>query len=64
MPKVIVSDRDTKFTLEFCTLFMKKAETKLKFNTTFHSQIDGQIERVNGILNYYFRNYVAVDHRD
>ncbi len=43
---------------------MKKAKTKLKFNTLFHSQIDGQIERANGILNQYLRNYVAIDHRD
>jgi hypothetical protein len=64
MPKVIVSDQDTKFTLEFCTLLMKKAETKLKFSMTFHLQTNGQIERVNGILNYYFKNYMVVNHRD
>jgi hypothetical protein len=29
MPKVIVSDRDAKFALEFWTFLMKKAKTKL-----------------------------------
>jgi hypothetical protein len=42
---------------------MKKAKTKLKFNTPFHPQIDSQIERVNEILKQYLRNYVVVDHR-
>jgi hypothetical protein len=32
---------------------MKKMGTKLKFNTTFHLLIDGQMERVNKILNQY-----------
>jgi hypothetical protein len=64
MPEVIVSDRDTKFALEFCTLLMKKAKIKLKFNMAFHLEINGQIERVNGILNFYLRNYVVVNHRD
>jgi hypothetical protein len=30
---------------------MKKVETKLKFNTYFHLQSNGEIERVNDILN-------------
>jgi hypothetical protein len=64
MPKVIVSDRDAKFVLEFWTLFMKKVRTKFKFNMAFHPQIDGQCEKVNGILNQYLKSYVVADHRN
>ncbi len=53
MPKVIVNDQHMKFMLEFWTSLMKKMGTKLKFNTTFHLLIDGQMERVNKILNQY-----------
>jgi hypothetical protein len=37
---------------------------KLSFNTTFHPQIYDQIERVNGVLNQYFRNYMSIDKKD
>jgi hypothetical protein len=64
MPKVIVNDWDVKFTSEFWTLLMKKTRTKLKFNTIFHPEIDGQTEIMNGILNQYFRNYIGGDYKD
>jgi hypothetical protein len=37
---------------------------KLSFNTTFHSQTNGQMEKVNGVLNQYFKNYVDADLKD
>jgi hypothetical protein len=43
---------------------MTRIETKLKFNAFFHLQTNGQIERVNGILNQYIQNYVGANHRD
>jgi len=64
MLEVIISDWNVKFVSKFWTLFMEKVETKLKFNTTFHLQTDGQTEKVNGILNQYLRNYVSVNHRN
>jgi hypothetical protein len=33
-------------------------ETKLLFSTTYHPQIDGQIERVNQIVEYMLRMHV------
>jgi hypothetical protein len=36
----------------------------LKFNTIFHPQMNGQMKRVNMILNQYFRNYIINDHKD
>ncbi len=53
MPIVIVNDQNAKFVYKFLTLFMRRVETKLKFSRAFHPQIDGQTERVNGILNQY-----------
>jgi hypothetical protein len=43
---------------------MKKEGTKLKFSTTFHSQTDGQMKRMNKILNQYVHNYIIDDHKD
>jgi hypothetical protein len=40
MLKVIGNGRGTKFTLETWVHFMKKNGTKLKFNITFHPQIE------------------------
>jgi len=59
-----MSDPDVKFTSKFWTLLMKKVGIKLKFSTTFHPQTDGQTKGVNRILNQYFHNYIAHDHKD
>jgi hypothetical protein len=41
---------------------MKRANTRLTLTTSFHPQGDGQTERINAILNMYFRNFIAVDY--
>ena len=58
MPKEIVSDRDTKFTSNFWKSLMASLETKLLFSTAYHPQTDGQIERVNQILEDMLRMHV------
>jgi len=50
LPKIIMSDRDVKFMSYFWKILWHKMETKLKFFTAFHSQIDGQTEVVNRSL--------------
>ena len=50
IPKVIISDRDFKFTGNFSKYLFKGLNTTLNFSTSFHPQMNGQTERVNQIL--------------
>jgi hypothetical protein len=49
-----MSDRDPKFTSNF----WKGFGTKLNFSTSYHLESDGQIERVNGVIEDILRMYV------
>ena len=58
LPKAIVSDRDVKFNSNFWRGLFGDLGTKLNFNTAYHPQTDGQIERVNQVLEDMLRMYV------
>jgi ribosomal protein L21E len=58
IPKVIISDRDVKFTGNFWKALFQGLDTKLNFSTAFHPQTDGQTERVNQVLEDMLRMYV------
>jgi transposase InsO family protein len=47
VPSAIISDRDSRFTSRFWQSLQKEMGAKLKFSTAFHSQTDGQSERMN-----------------
>ncbi|KAE8658935.1 hypothetical protein F3Y22_tig00116965pilonHSYRG00363 [Hibiscus syriacus] len=64
MPKTINSDRDTRFTGRFWTELFKLMGSSLNFSTAVHPQTDGQIERVNALLEIYLRHYVSANQRD
>jgi len=64
LPKDIVSNQNPKFTSKFWRALWKRMGSKLKMNTSFRPQIDGQTERVNLVIQQFLRNYVATDQQD
>ena len=56
--KVIISDRDVKFTGNFWKDLFKSLGTQLNFSTVYHPQTDGKTERVNQIQEDMLRMYV------
>jgi transposase InsO family protein len=55
VPKKIVSDRETQFTSRFWEKLHEAMDTRLNFSSAYHPQTDGQIERVNQILEDMLR---------
>jgi hypothetical protein len=58
IPKTIVSDRDPKFTSNFWKGLFKGFRMNLNFSTTYHLESDGQIERVNRVIEDMMIMYV------
>jgi hypothetical protein len=57
IPKMIVSDRDPKLTLNFWKGLFKGFGTNINFSTSYHTKFDGQIERVNRVIEDMLRMY-------
>ncbi|KAJ9526612.1 hypothetical protein QJQ45_017610 [Haematococcus lacustris] len=64
LPKVIISDRDPRFTSTFWQQLFAKTGTHLNISTANHPQTDGQTERANRTLEDMLRNYVSPHHTD
>jgi hypothetical protein len=62
LPRSIVSDRDTKFIGNFWRKLWKKPGTKLEFSSSYHPQMNGQMEVVNRSLGDLLRSFV-IEHR-
>ena len=56
----IVSDRDPKFTSNFWTQVFKKLQATFSMSSTYHPHSDGQIERVNQIIEDMLRAYIGL----
>ena len=59
LPKAIISDQDTCFTSHFWKALFEQLGTKLSMFTAFHSQTDGQTERMNHTLEEMLRIHVT-----
>jgi hypothetical protein len=55
VPKKIVFDRGTQFTLKFWERLHQTLYTQLRFRSAYHAQTNGQTERVNQILEDMLR---------
>ena len=62
-PRVIISDRDAKFTSEFWTALWKGFGTRLMMTTAWHPQSDGQSEVKNKVVELAIR-YHAYEQPD
>jgi transposase InsO family protein len=58
-PRIIVSDRDPKFTSDFWRSLSSLAGVQLSMSTAYHPQTDGMVERLNQTLEDMLRRYVA-----
>ena len=58
IPKKIISDRNKLFTSRFWKSLMDQLGTYYKILTDYYPQTDKQTERLNQILEQYFRHYV------
>ena len=58
LPNSLVSDRGTQFTFGFSRTLCKLLSITQNLSTSFHPWTDGQIQRVNAILEQYLRGYI------
>ncbi|MBW0494451.1 hypothetical protein O181_034166 [Austropuccinia psidii MF-1] len=58
VPRIIISDRDPKFTSQFWTNLYDMLGTKLAFYTAYHPQTDGLAERMIQKLKDIIRRYL------
>ncbi|MBW0533777.1 hypothetical protein O181_073492 [Austropuccinia psidii MF-1] len=59
VPKIIISDRDPKFTSEFWTNLYDILGTKHAFYTSYHPQTDGLPERIIQTMEEIIRSFCA-----
>ena len=64
VPSDIVSNQDVRFTGRFWTTLFNMMRTRLKFLTANHPQTDGQMERINALLEEYLRHYMTTMQRN
>jgi transposase InsO family protein len=64
IPKLIISDRDTKWTSEFWDELCNLLGIKKRMSMSFYPQTDGQMERVNQTLETYLCSFINYNQDD
>ena len=59
IPSKIISDRDAKLTSKFWTTMFQSLGTILNLGLAYHLEIDGQIERVNQVIEDILISYYS-----
>ena len=63
LPKVLISDRDVRFTSGFWRSFCKQLGMNPRYSTAFHPMTDGQTERTNRTLEEVIRHFIDGEHK-
>jgi len=63
-PEDVVSDRDSTFTGSFFTDLYNYLGIKRSMSTAYHPQTDGQMERINQVIESYLRSYCNYERND
>ena len=58
VPRKILSDQGPQFASKFMEEFTKALETKRQLSIAYHSQTDGQMERINQEIRTFLWHYV------
>lgn len=64
LPDAIISDCGTTFMSHFWMSVLDQLQIKPSPSTAFHPQKDGQVERINALLEDYLRHYVSQEQDD
>jgi len=58
LPSEIITDRGTQFTSKYWKAVCSSLNVSLKFSSPHHHQSNGQVERINSVIEQYFRCFV------
>ena len=64
VPRTILSDQEPQFASKFMEEFTKVLGTKRKLSMAYHSQTDGQTERINQEIGMFLQHYVNYQQDD
>ena len=64
IPRKVLSNRELQFASKFMEELIKALETKRQLSIAYHSQTDGQTERINQEIGMFLQHYVNYQQND